>query len=184
MSKQFYWWVFFLAVLLPFMLEVASSSSLATTDSNLNLPVCYMQTEDGKVLDLGNLCQVPASNNINSTNRVAGVKRLLDTKECPGCNLSGANLANKVLTFVNLSNANLSGANLTGARLIGADLSNTNLTNANLKGAKLNGARMIGTNLIGTNLAGANLLGANLWNTDLAGANLNSTKMPDGTFHK
>jgi len=183
MSRRFYCWVFLLAVLVPFIFEVASSSSLATTDTNLDLPACYIQTEDGKVSDLGNLCRVPASNNINSTTQVASVKRLLDTKECPGCNLSGVDLANKALTFVNLSNANLSGANLSGANLSGADLSNTNLTNADLKGAKLNGARIIGTNLAGTNLSNANLLGANLWNTDLTGAKFNSTKMPDGVLH-
>lgn len=184
MSRQFYWSVLLLAILLPFLLKVASSSSLGTTDSNLDLPACYIQTEDGKVSDLGNLCRVPASNNINSATQVLAVKRLLDTKECSGCNLSGADLANKALTFVNLSNANLSGANLRGARLIGADLSNANLTNADLNGAKLNGARMIGTNLAGTNLTKTNLLGANLWNTDLTAAQLNSTKMPDGTIHK
>lgn len=184
MSRRAYLSFILLAILLPFLLEVASSSSLTTTDTNIDLPVCYIRTEDGKVSDLGNLCRVPARNNINATSQSADIKRLQDTKECPGCNLRGANLANKVLTFVNLSNANLSGANLSGANLSGANLSSTNLTNANLSSAKLNGARMIGTNLIGTNLAEANLLGANLWNTDLTGAKLNSTKMPDGTFHK
>lgn len=184
MSRRFYWSAFLFALLLPFLFELASTSSLATTDSNLDLPACYIQTEDGKVSDLGNLCRVPASNNINSTTQIVAVKRLLDNKECSGCNLSGANLANKSLTFVNLSNANLSGANLSGASLIGADLSNTNLSNADLNGAKLNGARMIGTNLAGTNLTKTNLLGANLWNTDLTAARLSSTKMPDGTIHK
>lgn len=170
-------------ILLLFLVKGVSSNPLVATNYELDLPACYIQTEDGKVADLGNLCRVPTTNNINSTTQAADIKRLLDTQECPGCNLSGANLANKALTFVNLSNANLRGANLSGARLIGANLSNTNLTNADLKGAKLNGARMIGTNLVGTNLAEANLLGANLWNTSLNGAKLNSTKMPDGTIH-
>ena len=163
------------------LIEVALSNSLVATNNELDLPACYIQTEDGKVSDLGSLCQ-PPNNNINSTTQAANIKRLLDTKECPGCNLSGANLANARLSFVNFLNANLSGANLSGASLVGADLSNANLTNANLNNAKLNGARMVGTNLAGTNLTNANLLGVNLWNTDIHTAKLNSTKMPDGTL--
>ena len=183
MAKLFYQAAIIFGSLLLVLIEVTPSNSLVTTTYELDLPACYIRTEDGKVSDLGNLCRVPTTNNINSTTQAADIKRLLDTKECPGCNLSGANLANAKLTFANFLNANLSGANLSGASLIGADLSNANLTNADLKGAQLNGARMIGTNLAGADLAKANLLGANLWTTDLNGAKLNSTKMPDGSLH-
>jgi uncharacterized protein YjbI with pentapeptide repeats len=173
----------FTTILIVFIIEAAPSNSVIISNSDLNLPVCYIRTEEGKILDLGNLCREPTRNIINPTNQAVDVKRLLDTKDCSGCNLSGANFANSKLTFVNLTNANLSGANLSGAILIGANLSNANLTNTNLNGAKLNGAKLIGTNLNGTNLGGANLLGANLWGTNLNGAKLNSTKMPDGTLH-
>lgn len=183
MFRLFYG-AYILLPMLLFSVEVASSNSLVTLNSDLNLPVCYIRTESGKVLDLGNLCRQPVINNVNSTTQAADIKRLLTTKECPGCNLSGANLANATLTFVNLIDANLSGADLNGASLIGANLTNANLTNADLKGAKLNGAKLITTNLNGTNLAEANLLGVNLWGTDLNMARLNSTKMPDGTLHK
>ncbi len=170
-------------ILILFIIEVTPSNSVTISNSDLDLPVCYIRNEDGKILDLGNLCREPTRNTITPTNQSLYIKRLLDTKECFGCNLIGANFTNANLNFANLTNANLSGANLSGAILIGANLSNANLTNTNLNGAKLNGAKLIGTNLNGTNLGGANLLGANLWGTNLNGAKLNSTKMPDGTLH-
>jgi uncharacterized protein YjbI with pentapeptide repeats len=185
MFKQFYGAsILSILLLLLCFVEVASSNSLVTLNSDLELPVCYFRSESGQVLNLENLCRQPTINNLNSTTQSADIKRLLITKECSGCNLSGANLANATLTFVNLLNANLSGANLSGAKLIGANLANANLSNADLKGAKLNGAKLINTNLNGANLANANMLGVNLWGTKLNGARLDSTKMPDGTLYK
>ena len=78
-------------------------------------------------------------------------------KNCPNCNLAGADL-----TGVDLVTANLAGANLAGA-----DLGRANLRRANLAGANLAGA-----NLVGTNLQGANLANCNLSNADLGGASL------------
>lgn len=69
-------------------------------------------------------------------------QRVLATKSCEGCDLSGADLS-----FLNLAGADLRGANLQGA-----DLSSTNLTNANLEGTDLTGAILTNTVLTDANL--------------------------------
>ncbi|NEN89859.1 MAG: tetratricopeptide repeat protein [Okeania sp. SIO3H1] len=89
-------------------------------------------------------------------------QKLLSSKQCPNCELSGAGL---VL-------ANLQGANLKGANLSGANLSRANLTGANLTGANLAGTSLFGANLTGANLTGANLAGTDLRSAYLTGANL------------
>ncbi|WP_017655519.1 pentapeptide repeat-containing protein [Fortiea contorta] len=100
------------------------------------------------------------------------VRRLLATKECQNCDLTGAGL---VL-------ADLSGANLSGANLAGANLSRANLSAADLRGANLSGAGLFGVNLSSAKLSGANLAGADLrnsylMNAELNGVNLNSTSL-------
>lgn len=90
------------------------------------------------------------------------LQRLLKSKSCPGCDLSGVNLSQS-----KLENANLEGANLAGAQLSLADLSGANLRKANLQKANLGGA----------DLAYADLEGANLTGTVLEGAAFNATKM-------
>ncbi len=62
----------------------------------------------------------------------AHLKRLLATRQCPGCDLSNADLRGANLSYADLRGANLSYANLQGA----------NLTGANLRGANLTGAKM------------------------------------------
>jgi Pentapeptide repeats (8 copies) len=86
-------------------------------------------------------------------------------KECPGCDLSGANFKRRDLTGANLAGANLRDANfhdarLIGAKLAGADFSGANLNKANLSradaaGAKLNEAMLYGAILDAAKLAGA-----------------------------
>ncbi len=78
------------------------------------------------------------------------IKRLLETKECSECDLSGANLS-----FAILVNANLRGANLRGANLSNADLTGANLSQADLSQANLNQAYLTQANLDRTNLTGA-----------------------------
>jgi uncharacterized protein YjbI with pentapeptide repeats len=77
------------------------------------------------------------------------VKRLLETKQCQGCDLSGVNLTNANLEGVNLSGANLSDAVLVGANLTNANLQAANLTRANLTHAKLTNVYLDKANLIG-----------------------------------
>ena len=64
------------------------------------------------------------------------LRKLLTTKSCPGCDLSGANLRGEDLRGANLQGANLSGANLQGANLSGA-------SGANLDGAHLDGTTIM-----------------------------------------
>ena len=62
-------------------------------------------------------------------------KKLLETNSCYNCDLSYADLSNKLLVDANLdkatlNHANLTNANLTGAKLRGADLRNAQLEKA------------------------------------------------------
>ena len=92
----------------------------------INEPFCYLKMSDGRILNLNQLC-IPKT--------LTPIQQLLATKQCQGCNLQQANLAN-----VNLKGANLAGANLSGANLSGA-----NLSGANIKGAILQGANIKNT---------------------------------------
>jgi uncharacterized protein YjbI with pentapeptide repeats len=100
------------------------------------------------------------------------VTRLLKTKECNSCDLSGADLIGAVLTGAKLQGANLNAANLTGADLSGADLTRTSLAGSNLVGANLQKASLNETSLVYANLALARLNNALLTKTDLQAANL------------
>jgi uncharacterized protein YjbI with pentapeptide repeats len=110
----------------------------------------------------------------------ANVRRLLQTNECAGCNLTGA-----VLKDTNLQAANLEGANLQNADLERANLEGTNLIGANLQGADLGktniaGANLERANLFDADLEKANLLGANLLGANLRGADLEDAILPPG----
>jgi len=130
---------------------------------------------------------------------IPSLKKLLDTKKCPNCdlskanlkganlrgaNLSGANLSDAILSGANLFNANLNnailkGANLSNAKLGRAKLDEANLSFANLNNAILKGANLRVTNLNGADLNGADLYGANLNNAILKGANLSGANLSD-----
>ncbi len=107
---------------------------------------------------------------------------LLDTHQCPKCDLYGAELSGVNLGDANLKATNLGGANLENADLVNANLwkanlgyaylGNANLENADLRGAQLGGAQLGGAQLGGANLGYAYLGSANLENADLRGANL------------
>jgi tetratricopeptide (TPR) repeat protein len=86
--------------------------------------------------------------------------RLMEQRQCPRCDLAGADLVHARLEDVDLrqarlQRANLGQARLDGARLSGADLSFTTLQGASLRGADLRGARLEGTDLRQADLAGA-----------------------------
>jgi uncharacterized protein YjbI with pentapeptide repeats len=137
------------------------------------------------------------------------VKQLLETKQCPECNFTNANLKGLDLQGFNLQGANLEGANLSGAKLANANLKNANLNKANLTGADL-GCSGISFNLNASDKA-ANMdfnvtavpeknnpenavVGFNMKTTDrgatmrfnlpgcadFENASLRETKMPDG----
>lgn len=99
-------------------------------------------------------------------------QQLLNTHDCPRCDLNKAGLVY----------ANLVGANLSEASLIQANLSHADLANVNLKGAKLNGAVLFGADLSGADLSGANLQGADLRGAILTDANLQSALIENANF--
>lgn len=94
-------------------------------------------------------------------------QRLISTKQCQQCDLSGAGLVLADLNGASLSGSDLSRANLSRANLRGADLSGANLTGASLYGADLSGANLSGATLNGTDLRDAYLVNAKLYGTTL-----------------
>ena len=76
------------------------------------------------------------------------VDQLSESKECPHCKLSRANLRYVTLKEANLSRANLVKASLINANLSGADLSDADMRGTNLKGAKLNNTSLKGARLV------------------------------------
>jgi len=106
-----------------------------------------------------------------------GLKRLMETNECVGCDLQGADLVR-----ANLKGANLEGANLKKAILIKVDLRGANLTGANLAGANLWTAYLWKGNLDGANLTGANLFNADIRSVRMKNVILCNTTMPDGSI--
>ena len=99
-----------------------------------------------------------------STEVQANIKLLAETKTCPQCDLSGANL-----NRFDLSGANLEGADLSRAKLFLSNLSGANLRNANLKEAQFGGADLANADLTGADLTGASLVGAYLVGAKLDG---------------
>lgn len=75
------------------------------------------------------------------------MRQLLSTRNCQGCDLSGA-----ILRELDLREANLQGANLSGATL-----QRTQLMRANLESADLSGAVLMAVDMTGANLQQANL---------------------------
>jgi len=153
-----------------------------------------------------------ASKYLTFSNQQNQVKELLQTKQCPECNFSNANLQGLDLQGVNFQGANLEGANLSGAKLANANLKNAKLNRANLTGADL-GCAGISFNL-DANGEGANMdfkvsavpennnpekaiVGFNMKATDrgstmrlnlpgcadFSNASLQEAKMPDGKIH-
>lgn len=122
----------------------------------------------------------------------ADVKQLLQTKQCPNCDLVGADLRSD--TGINLSGANLSGANLSGARLPKANLQGANLNNAilidtdlvvaNLSKADLRGAQLRGATLNFAYLSKADLSGADLRDATLKGAVLSSANLNNANLNR
>ena len=110
------------------------------------------------------------------------VSLLLQSRNCPGCDLTRADLRGAYLLYADLSRADLSRANLTeanlavalltGAKLFGAKLFEANLFGADLRSANLFAANLFAANLQGADLSRANLTGADLRSADLTDANL------------
>lgn len=96
-------------------------------------------------------------------------------RNCPDCNLEGADLRKAELAGANLAGANLAGANLRMANLRRANLAGADLAGANLTAANLPGANLTNCDLRNADLTGANLVKANLTGARLDGAILDRT---------
>ncbi|MDA1189282.1 MAG: pentapeptide repeat-containing protein [Chloroflexi bacterium] len=108
--------------------------------------------------------------------------------ECPGADLSNAQLgfrANSTgagirirLDGGNFQNANFSGSDLFSANFTGADLRGANFTDANIAGAN-----MYQADLRGANLTGADISFADMEDAKLEGAIFCNTTMPNGSVN-
>jgi len=94
----------------------------------------------------------------SSTTVQANKKQLLETRGCPQCDLSGANL-----NRLDLSGVNLEGANLSRAQMALTNLSGANLKNCDLREAIFNGADLAEIDLRGADLTGASMVGAYMY---------------------
>ncbi len=95
-----------------------------------------------------------------SDTALKNLEKLVKTKSCRGCDLSG----------LTLNRLDLVGADLEGADLSSAKLSLTNLSRANLKKCNLRGATFGGTDLSDADLRGADLRGTSLDSSYYQGA--------------
>ena len=84
--------------------------------------------------------------------RPPDLQRLLDTGQCPNCDLAGTDLSGMRLMSADLSGADLRDANLRKTILFRADLSG-----ADLRGAQLEKASLGRINLSGANMEGLDL---------------------------
>lgn len=124
------------------------------------------------------------------------LQKLRTENACPGCDLSGANLAGEDLQDANLMGANLTDANLAGANLQDANLNSAVLNHANLRRANLTSANcqyahlsyanleestLISTDLTQAYLEATNLTGATVQNPILNGTYMCQATLPDGT---
>ena len=89
-----------------------------------------------------------------------------DKRNCPGCNLQGADLRNTCV-----KNGDLTGANFDRVNAFMMCMSFANFTNVTFRKADLGGA-----NLAGSNLSGADLTGADLSITSIKGTNLSTAR--------
>lgn len=88
--------------------------------------------------------------------------KLLATKECKKCDLSGADLSGKLLAKAQLDGADLSGANLSHSILRMADLDGASLKDANLSFTVLEAADLHRANFEGATMEGTIFDGAYL----------------------
>ena len=86
--------------------------------------------------------------------------QLLESGDCPGCQLERVDLVHGQLPGANLQGANLRDGNLSRADLRRANLRNSNLEFTSLQGANLQGSDLRGARLYGADLRGADLTGA------------------------
>ena len=82
--------------------------------------------------------------------------------DCPGCNLSGANLANTCVKEKNLRGANFDGADASLMCMSFADFTNASFRGTDLGAANMAGARMDGADMTGAKTSITSFLGTDL----------------------
>jgi uncharacterized protein YjbI with pentapeptide repeats len=83
------------------------------------------------------LFAVLAATAVYATSTPEDEARLRETRSCPGCDLTDAELSGVVVELGDVSYANFSGAKLYGAIFKGADLTGANFNGADLTAAQL-----------------------------------------------
>ncbi len=86
--------------------------------------------------------------------------QLLESRQCPACQLNDLDLTHADLRDADLKGAHLQRTNLGQARLDGTDLSDSDLSFTNLQGSSLRGADLRNSRLIGTDLRRTDLTNA------------------------
>ena len=102
--------------------------------------------------------------------KMARLARLVKSKKCFACDLSGMDLSNMRLGKADLEKADLSDCNLEGADLGAANLKGANLRRANLKQANLKGADLYKADLTAADLSGAEMKKAKIDEAQFSGA--------------
>ncbi|MEL6223685.1 MAG: pentapeptide repeat-containing protein, partial [Cyanobacteria bacterium J06627_8] len=102
---------------------------------------------------------------------------LMETGECPGCNLQGMDF-----TVLGGPGFNLSGANLRGANFEGLNLTEVNFSGADLRRANFKDAILTQTDFRGADLREANLEGANIDNALIDFAQLSGNAGTDNIY--
>jgi uncharacterized protein YjbI with pentapeptide repeats len=102
--------------------------------------------------------------------KMANLARLVKSKKCFACDLSGMDLSNMRLAKADFEKADLSDCNLEGADLGAANLKGANLRRANLKKANLKGADLYKADLTAADLSGAEMKNAQVDEALFSGA--------------
>jgi uncharacterized protein YjbI with pentapeptide repeats len=116
----------------------------------------------------------------------ADVKKLDDVARfstCPKCDLTGADLQNRLFRLANWPGANLAGAKLDNSDLAGAILWDTNFQGASMTYTNLSGAQLMGANLSGANLQYSWLLHAQAQNVNFGDADLTNARVKGMQVH-
>ena len=99
-----------------------------------------------------------------------------------GSRWDGSRFDRATLVNAEIGGAVMQGVSLVGATLDGANLENARIVSADLTGASLRDASLVDILVLSADLTDADLTGASLALTDLAGAILCRTVMPDGAI--
>ncbi len=139
----------------------------------INTPATETQLPEEISQEANGLLELEESGPVHGpgTELLKNIEFLLDTNQCYGCNLAGADLRGE-----NLGEADLEGADLRNALLQNVDLENANLKGTNLSGADLTDADLSEADCYRADLTDANLTNANLENTLLDDADLSRVK--------